>query len=98
ELAAKRFTQSDVAHQVAEQSGFTDAYHDWFPLACVTPFSMLISALKGEQTVHLSCHPHCSLGTYLFVDEATRQAVPITRFVDVGGMLQDIYALAQSAE
>jgi hypothetical protein len=98
ELAAKRFTQSDVAHQVAEQSGFTDAYQDWFPLACVTPFSMLISALKGEQTVHLSCHPHCSLGTYLFVDEATRTAIPITRFVDVGAMLQDIYELAQKAE
>jgi len=98
ELAAKRFTQSDVAHQVAEQSGFTDAYQDWFPLACVTPFSMLISAIKGEQTVHLTCHPHCSLGTYLFVDEATGTAIPITRFVDVGAMLQDIYELAQKAE
>ena len=98
ELAAKRFTQSDVAHQVAEQTGFTDAYHDWFPLACVTPFSMLISALKGEQTVHLSCHPHCSLGTYLFVNQQTGEVVPITRFVDVGGMLQDIYQISQKAK
>ncbi|HUK87170.1 MAG TPA: hypothetical protein VLT85_05860, partial [Terriglobales bacterium] len=81
ELAAKRFTQADVAHAVATQSGLTDAYHDWFPLSCVQPFSMLISALRGELTVHLSCHPHCSLGTYLFVD--------------VGAMLQDIYELAQ---
>jgi len=95
ELAAKRFTQADVAHAIANQSGLTDAYHDWFPLSCVQPFSMLISALRGELTVHLSCHPHCSLGTYLFVDEATHQAVPITRFVDVGAMLQDIYELAQ---
>ena len=98
ELAAKRFTQSDVAHQVAEQSGYTDTYHDWFPLACVTPFSMLISALRGEQTVHLTCHPHCSLGTYLFVNEQTGDVVPITRFVDVGGMLQDIYQLAGKAK
>jgi hypothetical protein len=98
ELAAKRFTQSDVAHQVAEQTGYTDAYHDWFPLACCTPFSMLISALKGEQTVHLSCHPHCSLGTYLFVNQQTGEVVPITRFVDVGGMLQDIYAVSQKAK
>lgn len=98
ELAAKRFTQTDVAHQVAEQSGYTDAYHDWFPLACVTPFSMLILALRGEQTVHLTCHPHCSLGTYLFVNEQTGDVVPITRFVDVGGMLQDIYLLAGKAK
>jgi uncharacterized radical SAM superfamily Fe-S cluster-containing enzyme len=98
ELAAKRFTQSDVAHQVAAQSGYTDAYHDWFPLACVTPFSMLVSALKGEQTMHLTCHPHCSLGTYLFVNQQTGDVIPITRFLDVGGMLQDIYNVAQKAE
>ena len=59
---------------------------------------MLISALKGEQTVHLSCHPHCSLGTYLFVNQQTGEVVPITRFVDVGGMLQDIYEVAHKAE
>ncbi len=98
ELAAKRFTQADVAHQVSLQSGYTDAYHDWFPLTCVTPFSKLISALKGEETISLTCHPHCSLGTYLFVDDRTKTAIPITRFVDVGGMLQDIYQIAQKAE
>lgn len=98
ELEAKRFTQADVAKQVAAQSGYTDDFNDWFPLACVQPFSMLISALRGELTVHLSCHPHCSLGTYLFVDEKTREVVPITRFVDVGGMLQDIYEIARKAE
>jgi uncharacterized radical SAM superfamily Fe-S cluster-containing enzyme len=98
ELAAKRFTQSDVAHQVAAQSGLTDAYHDWFPLACVTPFSLLKGALDGQQTLQLTCHPHCSLGTYLFVNQQTGEAVPITRFVDVGAMLQDIYELSQKAE
>ena len=35
----------------------------------MTPFSKLLSALRGEMTTHLSCHPHCSLGTYLFVDQ-----------------------------
>jgi uncharacterized radical SAM superfamily Fe-S cluster-containing enzyme len=98
ELMAKRFTQADVAKQVAAQSGFTDDYNDWFPLTCVTPFSKLMSALRGEETVSLSCHPHCSLGTYLFVNDQTGEVVPITRFVDVGGMLQDIYQTAQKAE
>jgi hypothetical protein len=98
ELAAKRFTQSDVAKQVAAQSGITDDYHDWFPISCVTPFSKLMSALRGEETISLSCHPHCSLGTYVFVNDQTKEAVPITRFVDVGNMLQDIYQAAQKAE
>jgi uncharacterized radical SAM superfamily Fe-S cluster-containing enzyme len=98
ELAAKRFTQADLAKQVAAQTSFTDDYHDWFPISCVTPFSKLMSALRGEETISLSCHPHCSMGTYLFVNEQTKQAIPITRFVDVGNMLQDIYKAAQKAE
>ncbi len=98
EREAKRFTMSDVAIQVGEQSGFTDTYNDWFPIACVTPFSMMISALRGEQTTHLTCHPHCSLGTYMFVDQESGTVTPITRFVDVGAMLQEIYNLAHKAE
>jgi len=39
ELLAKRFTLADLARCVSEQTGITDARADWFPLACVTPFS-----------------------------------------------------------
>jgi len=98
ELAAKRFTQSDFARCVAEQTGLTDAYNDWFPLSCITPFSKLISALRGEQTTTLTAHPHCSIGTYLFVDRETREAVPVTRFIDIPGMLREMDSLARSAK
>lgn len=97
ELEAKRFTLSDFAHAVYEQTGLCDPYKDWFPLACVTPFSKLLGALRGDETTTLSCHPHCSLGTYMFVDR-NRNAVPVTRFVDVGAMLQDMDMLARKAE
>jgi hypothetical protein len=98
ELAAKRFTQSDFARCVAEQTGLTDDYEDWFPLSCVTPFSKLISALRGEQTTTLTSHPHCSIGTYLFVDRETKQAVPATRFIDVPAFLRDMELIARKAE
>jgi hypothetical protein len=97
ELEQKRFTLADLARCVSEQTGITDAYHDFFPLACVTPFSKLTAALRGVGVPTISSHPHCSLGTYLFVDEETRQAVPITRFVDVGNMLQDMDELSRKA-
>ena len=96
ELAAKRFTLSDFAHAVQQQTGICDPYEDWFPLSCVTPFSKLLSALRGEETTTLSCHPHCSLGTYLFVDQ-NRKAVPVTRFVEVGPMLREMDELARKA-
>ena len=96
ELESKRFTLSDFAHAVQQQTGIADPYRDWFPLSCVTPFSKLLSALRGEETTTLSCHPHCSLGTYLFVDQ-NRKATPVTQFVDVGPMLQEMDTLARKA-
>jgi uncharacterized radical SAM superfamily Fe-S cluster-containing enzyme len=96
ELESKRFTLSDFAHAVQQQTGIADPYQDWFPLSCVTPFSKLLSALRGEETTTLSCHPHCSLGTYLFVDQ-NRKATPVTQFVDVGPMLQEMDTLARKA-
>ena len=96
ELMAKRFTQADFAHAVHRQTGICDPYEDWFPLSCVQPFSKLLSALRGEMTTHLSSHPHCAIGTYLFVSQA-KQAVPVTRFIDVGAMLQDMDMLSRKA-
>ncbi len=96
ELEAKRFTLADFAHAVQQQTGICDPYEDWFPLSCVTPFSKLLSALRGEETTTLSCHPHCSLGTYLFVDQ-NRKAVPVTQFVEVGPMLREMDVLARKA-
>ncbi len=97
ELEQKRFTLADLAKCVSDQTGITDAYNDFFPLACVTPFSKLTAALRGVGVPTISSHPHCSLGTYLFVDEETRQAVPITQFVDVGAMLQDMDELSRKS-
>lgn len=97
ELEAKRFTLSDFAFAMQEQTGgLADPYEDWFPLSCVTPFSKLISALRGEMTTHLSCHPHCSIGTYFFVDR-NKKATPVTRFIDVGPMLKEMDILARKA-
>jgi uncharacterized radical SAM superfamily Fe-S cluster-containing enzyme len=97
ELLAKRFTLADLARCVSEQTGITDPRSDWFPLACVTPFSKLTAALRGTGVPTISSHPHCSLGTYFFVDDRSKQAVPITRFVDVPNMLQDMEELSRSA-
>ncbi len=97
QLEAQRFTQSDLAHSVAEQTGLTDTYNDWFPLSCTSPFSKLLSALQNFQRPNLTSHPHCAMGTYLYVDPRTRTAVPITRFFEMGAMLRDIDLLARKA-
>jgi hypothetical protein len=98
ELESKRFTQSDLAHAVADQTGLTDKYEDWFPLSCISPFSKLLSNLQNYQRPNLTSHPHCAMGTYLYVHPATKKAIPITRFFDLPAMLRDIDLLARQAE
>jgi hypothetical protein len=97
ELEAKRFTQADLAHALSEQTGIFDTYNDWFPLSCVTSFSKLISAVEHRPVSTISSHPHCSMGTYLFVDEKTKKAVPVTQFVDITGMLQDVEEMSRKS-
>jgi len=94
ELEARRFTLSDLARCVAEQTGYTDDLEDWFPISCSASFSRLLSSLRGEETTQLTCHPHCSVGTYLYVDE-NKNVTPITRFVDVGSMLKAMDMLSR---
>ena len=95
ELEEKRFTLADLAHSVSDQTGLTDARRDFFPLSFVSPFSRLLGALRGEEVPTLTCHTNCSLGTYMFVNEQTGEAVPVTRFMDVGNMMQDLDELAR---
>jgi hypothetical protein len=45
----------------------------------------------------MSCHPHCSLGTYLFVG-SDGKAVPVPQFFDLKGLLDDMWRLAREAE
>jgi hypothetical protein len=98
ELEQKRYTQSDLAHDVARQTGLTDTYNDWFPLSCTSPFSKLLSGLQNYNRPNLTSHPHCAIGTYLYVDTETKQAVPITRFFDMPAMLREIDVLARGAQ
>jgi uncharacterized radical SAM superfamily Fe-S cluster-containing enzyme len=95
ELEAKRFNLSDLAKGLADQTGKFDSRDDWFPLSMVVPFSRLIAAIEHRGVPTISAHPHCSLGTYLFVNETTGQAIPVTKFVDVPAMVQDIEELSR---
>ncbi|RPJ80088.1 MAG: radical SAM protein [Acidobacteria bacterium] len=84
-----RFTLPDLVREIGAQTGYT-CKDDWYPLSLVNPFSKMLSAIRGEDTIHLSCHPHCSLGTYLAIEPATKRPVPITRFIDVEGFFTEL--------
>ncbi len=94
ERLAKRFTLSDLAHAFDAQSGIT-RNGDWFPLSAAAPLIRFAGSLAGTTFVNHACHPHCGIMSLLFVDE-NRNAVPLTRFLDLKGLLADVDRLAQA--
>jgi len=90
---ARRFTLSDLAREFSAQTGVTHARDDWFPLSSAVPLIRYAGALTGASLVNHTCHPHCGIMTLLFVDQ-NRRAVPITRFIDLYGLLAEIDGLA----
>jgi uncharacterized radical SAM superfamily Fe-S cluster-containing enzyme len=89
----RRFTLSDLAREFSAQTGLTHARDDWFPLSSAVPLIRYAGALSGTFLVNHTCHPHCGIMALLFVDQ-NRRAVPITRFVDLYGLLKEIDGLA----
>ncbi len=93
ERERQRFTLADMAHEVSKQTGWTDPHRDWLPLASISAFSNLQSALKGAPATSFTCHPHCSIGTFLFVDP-DGNPTPIMEFLDLKNMLKEVNELA----
>jgi uncharacterized radical SAM superfamily Fe-S cluster-containing enzyme len=96
ERMEKRFTLTDLARCIEEQTGLIGTPEDWFPLSCTTPFSRLLGVVRGEETVTLSCHNHCSIGTYLFVDQ-DGNSTPVTQFVDVPALFRKMNEIAEKS-
>jgi hypothetical protein len=88
-----RFTLSDLAREFSKQTGVTRPVEDWFPLNSAVPLVRFAGAASGTTPVNHACHPHCGLMTLLFVDSGGN-AVPVTRFLDLHGLLREVDRLS----
>jgi 7,8-dihydro-6-hydroxymethylpterin dimethyltransferase len=93
----ERYTLADMILDVSKQTGFTDPYNDWFSLNSGTPFVRLAEALTGSSISNHACHPHCGAMSLLFVDRE-KNAVPVTRFLDLFPALKEVDSLASAAK
>ncbi|UCD93261.1 MAG: radical SAM protein [Methanobacteriota archaeon] len=91
-----RFTLSDLAIKMQEQIGWLEK-DDWYPVPFVVPISKLISVIQDEPKLSFTTHPACGLATYLYVPDEGNP-IPITRFVDVEGLMKDLWELANKIE
>jgi len=86
ERQEKRITIPDFMQLVEAQTDGAITKDDFYPVPFVLPISHLIERWREAIGVELTVHPHCGAATYVFV-EGDRY-IPITRFLDVKGLME----------
>jgi 7,8-dihydro-6-hydroxymethylpterin dimethyltransferase len=91
---AQRYTLSHLAHDVKEQLNIGEPVRDWFPLSFLGTFSDWADLVHGPDAawgqVACGCHPNCGVGMAIMVDKETREAIPVTAFLDAEQFAKDI--------
>ncbi len=96
EVAQKRYTLGDLAHDIADAAG-AEPLRDMYPLSIVAPLGQFLQAITGNPKIRPSCHPDCAFGTYLMISP-DGNAFPFPQVVDVEGMFSDMNRLARRIE
>ena len=82
---------------IEEQTGGVITKEDWFSVPYVGGINKFIEALSGGYKYDLSIHFACGAGSYIFQDQDGK-IIPITRFVDVPGLLEHLQASVNEME
>src|ERR1700761_1415377 len=91
---AQRYTLSHLAHDVKTQLGIGEPVRDWFPLSFLSTFSDWADLVHGPEhdwgQLSCGCHPNCGIGMALMIDKETKEAVPVTSFLNAVQLAKDI--------
>jgi uncharacterized radical SAM superfamily Fe-S cluster-containing enzyme len=91
---AQRYTLSHLAHDVKDQLHIGEPTRDWFPLSFLSTFSDWADLMHGPEAawgqVSCGCHPNCGIGMALMVDKRTRDAAPVTAFLNADRFAKDV--------
>jgi 7,8-dihydro-6-hydroxymethylpterin dimethyltransferase len=91
---AQRYTLSHLAHDVKNQMHLGEPARDWFPLSFLSTFSDWADLVHGPDAawgnVSCGCHPDCGIGMAVMVDKHTREAVPVTAFLNAEQFAKDV--------
>jgi tetraether lipid synthase len=99
--AAQRYTLANLAHDVKAQTGLGEPLRDWFPISLMGTFSdwadLVHGPLRDWGALSCGCHPNCGTGMALMIDKETREAVPITAFLDAEQLPKDVALINDAA-
>ena len=81
-----RITIPDVIKKIEAQTAGEISREDFYPVPTVLPLSRFIEQMTKKPQYELSSHFACGMGTYVFREE--NKMIPITRFLDVPGLIE----------
>jgi uncharacterized radical SAM superfamily Fe-S cluster-containing enzyme len=98
---AQRYTLSHLAHDVKSQTGLGEPTRDWFPLSFISTFSDWADLVHGPEAqwgqLSCGCHPNCGVGMGIMVDKETREAAPVTAFLNADQLAKDVQKITDAA-
>ena len=98
---AQRYTLSHLAHDVKDQIGLGEPVRDWFPISFMSTFSDFADLVHGPAAdwgqLSCGCHPNCGIGMAVMCDKETKEAVPVTKFLNADRLAKDIAKINDGA-
>ena len=98
---AQRYTLSHLAHDVKDQTGLGVPVRDWFPISFMSTFSDFADLVHGPAAewgqLSCGCHPNCGIGMAVMCDKETKEAVPVTAFLNAERLAKDIERINDAA-
>ena len=98
---AQRYTLSHLAHDVKNQVGMGEPTRDWFPISFMSTFSDWADLVHGPDkdwgSLSCGCHPNCGVGMAVMIDKETKEAVPVTAFLNGDTIGKDIAKVNDAA-
>lgn len=96
----QRFTLSDLAHAIEEQTGYAKVLRDWYPLTMLNPITKLIDTFSKSEVKNMfcSCHTNCGIGTFLFVNRNTKEVIALPQILDVEKATLEVLSITEKLE
>ena len=98
---AQRYTLSHLAHDVKSQTGLGEPTRDWFPISFMSTFSDWADLVHGPDAqwgqLSCGCHPNCGVGLAVMCDKETKEAVPVTAFLNADRLAKDVARVNDAA-
>ncbi len=88
EREVQRFTLTDLVDRLVAHTDFLEK-DDFYPVPSVAPISYLASVLARSPKLTFTCHAHCGIATYLFIEE-NGKVIPLPRFINIEGMMSEM--------